>query len=418
VTRPLYPHPNDWTVATLEPDPEGEVIIEAASGSTPPTDDDSCWGGTFPWLTPKEITDAFYGRTAAVTERSLTSTGLKKAGGLCDVGSVLLTKRAPVGIPVLNIIPLAINQGFLCFQCGKRLNPKFLYYWFRGNQRYLDAVANGSTYPEIYPGDLFEFEIALPPRNQQEEIVFILGALDDKIELNSRMNATLDSIANVVFKSWFIDFEPVRAKANGLTPFGMSEATAKLFPDRFKLSPLGDIPEGWHATTWGELVTLEYGKSLSGYGSETGEYPVYGTNGRIGSHTKFLCEHPGIIVGRKGAYRGVHFSNSPFFVIDTAFYVKPKTPVELRWAYYELLRHDINSMDSGSAIPSTSRDDFYSLPVAEPPREIQRRFVELLASCWARQKQNDKESLELVKLRDALLPKLLSGEIRILNEAS
>jgi len=96
-------------------------------------------------------------------------------------------------------------------------------------------------------------------------------------------------------------------------------------------------------------VILEYGKSLRGYDGSAGVYPVYGTNGGIGYHSEPLCTHPGIIIGRKGAYRGVHFCSEPFFVIDTAFYVEPRKPVDLRWAYYELLRRDINSMDSGSA---------------------------------------------------------------------
>jgi type I restriction enzyme S subunit len=109
----------------------------------------------------------------------------------------------------------------------------------------------------------------------------------------------------------------------------------------------------------------------------------------------------------------VHFCNSPFFVIDTAFYVEPKKPIELRWAYYELLRQDINSMDSGSAIPSTSREDFYSLPVLAPPFAIQQRFVELLTPFWTWQEQNEKESRTLAAIRDALLPKLISGELRV-----
>jgi type I restriction enzyme S subunit len=140
---------------------------------------------------------------------------------------------------------------------------------------------------------------------------------------------------------------------------------------------------------------------------------VYGTNGRIGSHSQPLCTHSGIIIGRKGAYRGVYFCNAPFFVIDTAFYVEPKEPLELRWAYYELLRQDINSMDSGSAIPSTSRDDVYSLPVLAPPFDIQQHFVELLTPFWTRQEHNEKGSLTLAAIRDMLLSKLISGELRV-----
>jgi type I restriction enzyme S subunit len=136
----------------------------------------------------------------------------------------------------------------------------------------------------------------------------------------------------------------------------------------------------WRECRWGDLATLEYGKRLRGYENRFGPYPVYGTNGPIGWHSEPLCSHPGVIIGRKGAYRGVHYSNKPFFVIDTAFYLEPKIDINLKWAYYELLTHDINRMDSGSAIPSTSRDDFYNLPVRVPPLPIQRRIAAILGA--------------------------------------
>ena len=128
----------------------------------------------------------------------------------------------------------------------------------------------------------------------------------------------------------------------------------------------------WRRLEWGEIATLEYGKSLRNYRSEPGRYRVYGTNGPIGWHKKPLCTHPGVIVGRKGAYRGIHYSPEPFFVIDTAFFLEPKEEMDLRRAYYCLLTYDINGMDSGSAIPSTSREAFYRMPVRVPPLQEQR----------------------------------------------
>ena len=138
---------------------------------------------------------------------------------------------------------------------------------------------------------------------------------------------------------------------------------------------------GWANTTWGELATLEYGKSLKDYQNSSGKIPVYGTNGLIGYTDKPLYTHPSVIIGRKGAYRGVHYSDEPFFVIDTAFYLKPKrNTLDLKYAYYELLTQDINSMDSGSAIPSTSREDFYSLELSLPPLSSQRRIASILSA--------------------------------------
>ena len=134
----------------------------------------------------------------------------------------------------------------------------------------------------------------------------------------------------------------------------------------------------WRHSRWGDLATLEYGRSLRGYQNAAGQYPVFGTNGPIGHGPKPLCGHPGVIIGRKGAYRGVHYSDRPFWVIDTAFYLEPKADIDLKWAYYELLTHDINAMDSGSAIPSTSRAAFYALPVRVPPLDEQRRIAHTL----------------------------------------
>ena len=136
----------------------------------------------------------------------------------------------------------------------------------------------------------------------------------------------------------------------------------------------------WETASWGDLATLEYGKSLRGYESSEGPYRVYGTNGPIGWCNEPLCFHPSVIIGRKGAYRGVHYSATPFFVIDTAFYLRPKVEIDTRWAYYQLLTQDINGMDSGSAIPSTSREDFYGLPVKVPPLAEQRAIAHVLGT--------------------------------------
>lgn len=135
----------------------------------------------------------------------------------------------------------------------------------------------------------------------------------------------------------------------------------------------------WIHTSWGEIATLEYGKALRDYQNAVGAYPVYGTNGPIGFHDTALCKTPGVVIGRKGAYRGVHYSPRPFFVIDTAFYLKPRTLIDMKWAYYALLTCDINGMDSGSAIPSTSRDEFYKLPAYVPPLAVQEQIAEFLA---------------------------------------
>jgi len=136
--------------------------------------------------------------------------------------------------------------------------------------------------------------------------------------------------------------------------------------------------------TWGDICSLEYGKAIRNYPSEPSEqycFRVFGTNGPIGWTSEPLCKDAGIIVGRKGAYRGVHFSPEPFFVIDTAYYVRLKsTAVDLKWAYYNLLTVDINRIDVGAAIPTTNRDSFYVVPVAVPSLLSQRKSAAILSA--------------------------------------
>jgi type I restriction enzyme, S subunit len=157
----------------------------------------------------------------------------------------------------------------------------------------------------------------------------------------------------------------------------------------------------WITTSWGNLVELKYGKSLKGYRDATGEVQVFGTNGPVGWCDQPLCDFPSVIVGRKGAYRGIHYSDRPFYVIDTAFFIVPKMGINLKWAYYSLLTQDINGMDSGSAIPSTSREDFYALQAHVPPRSVQDLIVEHLDAL--------NEKIELNRQINATLESMAQG---------
>ena len=115
----------------------------------------------------------------------------------------------------------------------------------------------------------------------------------------------------------------------------------------------------WRSTTWGDEISLEYGKSIRDYTEEQGNFRVFGSNGPIGWYSKFLAEGPGVILGRKGAYRGIRFTREPFFVIDTAYYVKPRSELDLRWLYYAMVHHRLGEIDDGSPIPSTTRAAVY-----------------------------------------------------------
>jgi type I restriction enzyme, S subunit len=335
--------------------------------------------------------------------------------GFPELGDVVITTEAPLGeVAQLDGSKVALAQRLITLR-GRPglLANSFLKFVMQSSfvQNQLKARATGTTVLGIKQSELRKISLPIPPLGEQKAIGHILGSLDDKIEINRRMNETLEAMAWAIFKSWFVDFDPVRAKMEGKST-GLDSKTAALFPNSFQNSSLGKIPKGWEYCFWGNIATLEYGKGLREY-QGTGEYRVYGTNGPIGWHTDPLCPTSGIIIGRKGAYRGVHFSRHPFYVIDTAFYLKPKTAFDLKWAYYELLRLDINNMDSGSAIPSTSREDFYQIPVCLPTQNVLDSFGSLLEPTYVKSEMNSTESSTLAEIRDTLLPKLVSGEIRV-----
>jgi type I restriction enzyme S subunit len=136
----------------------------------------------------------------------------------------------------------------------------------------------------------------------------------------------------------------------------------------------------WRPSTWGDEVSLEYGKALRGYESASGPVRVFGSNGPVGWTNKALANGPGIILGRKGAYRGVQYSEGDFFVIDTAYYVVPKTDLDMRWLYYAIQHHKLGEIDDGSPIPSTTRAAVYVRDLDVPPSIVQKAIARVLGS--------------------------------------
>ncbi len=136
----------------------------------------------------------------------------------------------------------------------------------------------------------------------------------------------------------------------------------------------------WRSSIWGVEISLEYGKSLKGYRESNGNIQVFGSNGAVGWTDKALSDGPGVILGRKGAYRGVRYSKEPFFVIDTAYYVKPKTELDMQWLYYSIIHHKLGKIDDGSPIPSTTRSAVYVTDVDIPPLPEQKAIAHILGS--------------------------------------
>ena len=158
----------------------------------------------------------------------------------------------------------------------------------------------------------------------------------------------------------------------------------------------------WRQSTWGDEVTLEYGKALRDYSDTVGSVRVFGTNGPIGWTDTALAPGPGVVLGRKGAYRGVHYSPEPFFVIDTAYYVVPKAELEMRWLYYAIIHHELGLIDDGSPIPSTTRAAVYHRALVVPSPAEQRSIAGVLGALDDKIEQNRKTAQALEQLVRAI----------------
>ena len=259
-------------------------------------------------------------------------------------------------------------------------------------------------------------EIPLPPLSEQRTIAHILGTLDDNIELNRRMDETLEEMARALFKSWFVDFDPVRAKMEGRDT-GLPPDVADLFPDRLVESELGEIPERWEVKALGELIELAYGKALKADDRKSGSIPVYGSNGQVGWHDKKLAAGPGIVVGRKGNPGIVTWAHSDFFPIDTTFYVVPRdTDGDLPFLFFALIAQNLPSVAADSAVPGLNRNLAYMNRQLVPDKQVIDEFNHYASEIFTRRHHLEEESRTLAVLRDTLLPKLVSGELRVAHK--
>ena len=237
-------------------------IAEVVGGGTPSTKVPENFDGDIPWLTPKDLSgphDRFIERGA----RNLSQQGLDSSSArLLPAGSVLLSTRAPIGYVALAKNPISTNQGFRSLKVKDGFSAEYLYYWLTANTDELERHASGTTFRELSGSSLKGVRIHLPPLDEQRRIAHILGTLDDKIELNRRMGETLEAMAQALFKSWFVDFDPVRAKAEG-RPTNLPPDLDALFPASFHDSELGEIPDGWDVLRAGEALTVLGGSTPS-----------------------------------------------------------------------------------------------------------------------------------------------------------
>lgn len=336
---------------------------------------------------------------------------------------VIMTSEAPLGELAYLKIDVDWVLGQRLFAIRPRagsLNGQYLYYALKYSKVRDDLIArsSGTTVMGIRQAELWKVEIPVPCFKEQCAIAHILGTLDDKIELNRKQIETLEAMARTLFKAWFVDFEAVRAKMDGRWQRGQSlpGLTAHLydlFPDRLVDSELGEIPEGWEIGRVSDFLSLAYGKSLPAGSRNPGVVPVYGSGGVTGYHDTSLLDVETVIVGRKGTVGSLYWEPLPCFPIDTVFYVQPLVP--LPFCYHLLESLPLSDMNTDAAVPGLNRENVYRLEVVAPPQLLIKEFSDLARKFRDQIFRLHAETRILAQLRDTLLPKLLSGELRVLD---
>lgn len=410
-------------------------IADVVGGSTPSTKDAANFDGDVPWLTPKDLSiphDRYIGHG----ERSISQKGLENCSArLLPPGAVLLSTRAPIGYVALAKNPIATNQGFRSLVVRAGVSSDYLYYWLLQNTDELKRHASGSTFGELSGSSLKTLRIILPPLTEQRAIAHVLGTLDAKIELNRRTNETLETMARTMFKSWFLDFDPVRAKMEGSWRRGESlpglpAEHYDLFPDRLVDSELGEIPEGWQVKTLGDVagqrrvgvmpdqiapdtpyIALEHVPrrciTLAAWGSADGL-----------ASGKFRFKKGDILFGKLRPYFhkvGVAPTDG---VCSTDIVVL--TPISSQWFGF-LLGHAsskefvdyTDAASTGTKMPRTKWSDMAEYIVALPSIELATSFSKMVKPWISNMLIAIHESRTLAAQRDALLPKLVSGEVGV-----
>jgi type I restriction enzyme, S subunit len=313
-----------------------------------------------------------------------------------------------------------------------RVDPRFVSYFIRSplcRQR-LVAFGSGTGIQNLTQGMISQIEFDLPPLNEQQAISHFLGALDDKIELSRRMNHTLQATATALFRSWFVDFDPVTAKAEGRQPYGMNVKTAALFPSAFQGSEIGPIPEGWDIKPIDDIADFENGLALQNFPPKSDEFlPVIkirelrqgfadNSSDRASTSIKPSCiiNDGDVIFSWSGSLMvdvwcgGRGALNQHLFKVTSTHY--PKW-FYLHWIHYHL--EDFQDIASGKAttMGHIQRHHLSSAMVVVPSDEVIAKMDRSLTPILNKIISNRIQSRTLASIRDALLPRLLSGEIRV-----
>jgi len=305
--------------------------------------------------------------------------------------------------------------------CALITNPNvchylYLFYALKYHRTDFIQIATGDAQRNLSGVLIRNFAIKVPPLSEQETIAHILSSFDDKIEVNRRMNETSESIAKAIFKSWFVDFDPVRAKMDGRKPYGMNDKTTILFPIEFEDSVLGKIPKGWKVGIFADIMNITSGKRPKERSLKTTtetSIPLYGGGGVMGYVHEPLYERPILLTGRVGTLGEVYRVSSPCWPSDNTLVILDKSEIYCEYNYFQLLNIDFNSLNRGSTQPLVTQEDLKKQHCLYPDRHVLNAFHQTVKPLFQAVDLNIQQSNTLSMIRDLLMLKLISGKIRV-----
>ena len=386
-----------------------------------PRDAAHLYGGAYPFIQTGDI-KASGGRITSHSQ-TYSEAGLAQSR-LWPEGTMVITIAANIAETAILTYPACFPDSVVGFIADKqRADVRFVEYLFRHLRRQIqqENVGTGSVQDNINLQTLARLTLRIPEPREQRRIAYILGTLDDKIENNRKTAKTLEAMAQAIFQSWFVDFDPVRAKMAGESResickrLKLTPEILDLFPDRLVDSELGEIPEGWSYSRLGDVADVNWGNTRVTKKFYVNQgYLAYSATGPDGFLPYYEHDHVGVVVSAIGANSGYTWlalgkwstiKNTIRFWSDSA---------DMNTEYLYLATHNINFWPlRGSAQPFISQTDARNKKILHPSKNLAKVFGESASKLFQVVHQKERKSQYLIHLRDTLLPKLISGEIRV-----
>lgn len=378
--------PEGWDVFSIQ------QVSEVIGGGTPSTSEPDNFGGDIPWITPRDLSN-YTDRYISQGERNITAKGLNSSSAKkLPEGTVLLTTRAPVGYLAIAQNEVTTNQGFHSMIPNEKTDTHFLYYLLKNNVQKLIDHASGSTFQELSGKTLKALTFAFPDGVQQKQIAEILSSLDDKIELNRKTNANLEKLASSLFKKWFVD--------------------------------IGDeLPYGWRMGTFGEAITNFDSKRIPLSSRERekrqGSYPYYGATSIMDYVDDFIFDGTYVLLGEDGSVAKedgkpfVQYVYGKMWVNNHAHVLQGKNGFSTEYIKVFLDHVDIMPFVTGAVQPKLNQANMNSVPMVIPDQKTLGKFNEILTAFFGMILENESQTRNLEQVRDSLLPRLMSGKIRV-----